>query len=351
MDANVVVVVPGLEVAEVDLHHADAAFDESQRHQTAATEVGNIVAAADVFGLLANVEKAGGFGLQAEGRLHGLDRAFKLGLAADAFHVTPVKLADEAELLALLVNGEMRIAQMADELFRLDGFVVNMHALEAGGHVAGAPERRTENGETGAEDDEAGEVSVVRAEAIREPGSHGWAARKLVAAVHQLQRRAVVAVIRMHGADEAEVVDSLSDLRENLADLEARLAVALELPRTAHKGAAGAVRPDFGAGHGLAIVLGEGGLVVESVDLRHATVQKKKDDVFGLGREVRLAVWLRLQHALEGAEAEAAAECFEKFASWKHVSSRLRIRWSRGGLAGIWAKHWGRPLLCILCRV
>jgi hypothetical protein len=38
---------------------------------------------------------------------------------------------------------------------------------------------------------------------------------------------------------------------------------------------------------------------------------------------------------LKGAEAEAAAESFEKFAPWKHVSSRSRIRWSPAGLVDI----------------
>ena len=39
VDLNVVVVVPGLEVAEVDLHHADAALGQPPRDQAAAPEI------------------------------------------------------------------------------------------------------------------------------------------------------------------------------------------------------------------------------------------------------------------------------------------------------------------------
>ena len=60
MDFDVVVVVPGLEVAEVDLHHADAALDQAPRHQAAAAEVAIAVALAHVFAARCVMSNASG---------------------------------------------------------------------------------------------------------------------------------------------------------------------------------------------------------------------------------------------------------------------------------------------------
>ena len=51
------------------------------------------------------------------------------------------------------------------------------------------------------------------------------------AAVHQQQRRLVGRDVGLHRADDADVVDALAEFREELADLDARLAVLLELER------------------------------------------------------------------------------------------------------------------------
>ena len=124
----------------------------------------------------------------------------------------------------------------------------------------------------------------------------------------------MVAVVGVHGADDAEIVNALADFGEDLADFEAGLAVAFELPGRAHERAAGTVGADLGAGHGLAIVLSQGGLGVEGIYLRHAAIQKQEDDVFGFGGEMGCG----LQDALRTHQAEAAAELPEKLSPVKH---------------------------------
>ena len=53
MDHDVVVIVPGLEVAVIDLHHAHAALAQPARHQAAAGEIAVAIAGANLLRLLA----------------------------------------------------------------------------------------------------------------------------------------------------------------------------------------------------------------------------------------------------------------------------------------------------------
>ena len=110
-----------------------------------------------------------------------------------------------------------------------------------------------------------------------------------MAAVHDLQRRPVIAVVRVHGTDHAEIVDSLRYVRKYLTYFEPGLAMALELPRGTHECPTRPVRTNLRPGHWLAIILRERRLRVEGVHLRHSAVQEQKDDVFRPGCEMRLA--------------------------------------------------------------
>src|SRR5690349_2026524 len=97
----------------------------------------------------------------------------------------------------------------------------------------------------------------------------------------------MVTAVSMHRANHAEIVDPLGNLRKDLADFNAGLAVLLELPRAPHQRAARTVRADLRARHGLAVVLRESGFGVESIDLRHAAVHEEKYHMLGFRREMR----------------------------------------------------------------
>src|ERR1039458_4077784 len=56
MNENVVVVIPGLAVAVIDLYHAHAVLHQAPGHQTAASEIMVAVTAADGFGLFGDIQ-------------------------------------------------------------------------------------------------------------------------------------------------------------------------------------------------------------------------------------------------------------------------------------------------------
>ena len=71
-------VVPRLEIAEVDLHHAHAALAQSARDQTAAPEIAIAVRARASSRLLGDVERLGRLRLHAESDLGRLNARFEL---------------------------------------------------------------------------------------------------------------------------------------------------------------------------------------------------------------------------------------------------------------------------------
>ena len=80
---------------------------------------------------------------------------------------------------------------------------------------------------------------------------------------------------RMH----AQVVGALGDMREDLADLQAALAMLGELERRHHQAAGLALGLDAGGRRLLAVVLRQIRLGVEGVDLRRAAVHEEMDEL------------------------------------------------------------------------
>ena len=81
-----------------------------------------------------------------------------------------------------------------------------------------------------------GQVLVLGAQAVGQPRPDARPDQPGLAAVHQQQRRLVVRHVGVHRADDADVVDVLGGVREQLADLEPALAVLLELERRGERG-------------------------------------------------------------------------------------------------------------------
>ena len=73
----------------------------------------------------------------------------------------------------------------------------------------------------------------------------------------------MIAVVGKHRSDNAEVVDVLADLREDLADLNTALAILLKAEGRGHEVAGRAVRLDFRTGHRLAVALDQAELGIE----------------------------------------------------------------------------------------
>src|SRR5262249_39956552 len=105
-------------------------------------------------------------------------------------------------------------------------------ALEGGGEGTGAGAIEAGGGErAGIEDDETGQLLVLGAEAVGDPGAHAGAALLAVAGVEKVVGVGVLGEVGGDGTDDGEVVDALGDVREEIADGDAALAVVAEAPR------------------------------------------------------------------------------------------------------------------------
>ena len=135
--------------------------------------------------------------------------------------------------------------------------------------------------------DEAGQVLVLRAQAVGDPGAHAGALQAAVAAIHQHQRRFMIGHVGIHRSDDAEVVDVLlGRAGEQLAHLDAAPAVFAECKGRAQRGAGLALGAEIRVRQGLAVVSRQERLGVEGVDLRRPAVHEQVDDLSGLAGEL-----------------------------------------------------------------
>gem|GEM_PF-6093761 len=107
---------------------------------------------------------------------------------------------------------------------------------------------------------------------------------------------------------------------EDLADLEAALAVVRELEGRFHQVAGGAVRLQLKAGHGIAVALIEDGLRVKSIDGGHSSVQEQEDYPFGFGGEGGGGGGFRQAEKAEAA-ADAAQHVWSQHGLVQRISS------------------------------
>ena len=175
------------------------------------------------------------------------------------------------------------------------------------------------------EHDERRQVLVVAAEAVVQPRAHARPAGDLRAGLEERDRRVVVDRLGVHRADEAEVVDDLGGVRQQLADPRAACAVLREFEERAgqrqrrlvarHAGEPLALA--HGVGQLLAVPLVEQRLVVEHLQLRRPAGHEQVDDALRLGGEVQLPA----EHA-----AVLARQRRRRTASTGSPGSRARCR-------------------------
>ena len=92
--------------------------------------------------------------------------------------------------------------------------------------------------------------------------------------------------LRVHGADDGDVVGMRGGAREDLADLESALTVARKLEGRGQGCAGLALGAEVLARQGLAGVFREGRLGVEGVHLRRPAIEKEMHDAAGPRCEV-----------------------------------------------------------------
>ena len=127
--------------------------------------------------------------------------------------------------------------------------------------------------------------------------------------------------------NQTDVVDAFADVREQLADFEAALAVVLELERRSHQVAGLALGFRIAARERHAVIIFERRLAVERIDVREAAIERVEIRFFARGAKcgARTACVLPASaraigqgltdRACQTDHAEAAADAAQSFTS------------------------------------
>src|SRR5437867_3999562 len=97
----------------------------------------------------------------------------------------------------------------------------------------------------------------------------------------------MVGGIGVHRSNDTNIIDTLADMRKEFTYFDAALAIFFETERRAHQVAGLTLGYRISTGHRLPMKLGQQGLRVKGVDLGWAAIHKEKNDVLGLGCEMR----------------------------------------------------------------
>ena len=214
---------------------------------------------------------------------------------SDRRRAEPVERLQQIEFAALFGQRELlvvderhqllRVEVLADDLIGAFDLARDERALMHGREERAVPQRRAHRGRhIGAQHDVAGQVLVVAAETVGEPGAHRRPAHLDVPGVHHEHRRLVIRDVGVHRSNDADVIRATADVREELTHLQPALAVAREREGRLHERAGLALGGHRIARQRLPVVLRQHRLGVEAVDLRQTAVHEQEDDVFRAGR-------------------------------------------------------------------
>lgn len=141
-----------------------------------------------------------------------------------------------------------------------------------------------------AHDDEAGQVLILRTEAVVCPRANAGEALQKRATMEHADGALVVGRRPMHGVEKGEIVHAGADVWKEIAHHLAALAVALKSEGAAEDGVGGApgdvlfFASDL---ERLAVILIEPRLVIKAVEMREAAVQEEPHNAFCFRCQVR----------------------------------------------------------------
>ncbi len=281
---DVVVAVPGLACAVPNLNEAYPTLQQPPGDHHLARLHSLAVHLPDAFWFLGEVEGIVGFHLHAICQLKRLHSRLEKTIVLAALLIALVQFAEQVKLPALFGSGGVLVADVLDQLVDLRLARVDVGRLVGSGQERGPPVLISLRRQAiGAQDDEAGKILILRAQPVRDPGTEAGADLPNVAAIHHHQRRLVIRDVGMHGADDAQIVDALSDIRKDFADFDTVLAVFLELKRRGERGS-GAALGFQSDGNGLARELCERRLGIEGIDVGAAAVHEQVENSLRLRR-------------------------------------------------------------------
>ena len=291
---EVEVLVP---VSVRDFHKAHAGLDQAPSQQTfppevigapvralptpfAAWPVGDAIQFFCCLALAGEVHHTRHFLLHPEGELVALDHPLDVGIQTVDPQRLAVKRLQQVEFGALNLRAERRV-EVAD--FRTGDWSIvgaDARALIDRGEKRRAIVLRTAGSRRRRQRDEAGEVFVFGAEAVKRPCTERWPDELKRAGVHLQEGLRMRGQVGLHRAQQAEVVGMVRDIREELGNPEPALSVLRKLPFRAEQLGAGTYRRRARFGSEL-------GLVIEGIDVRRPAAHAEKDDALRPRREVR----------------------------------------------------------------
>jgi hypothetical protein len=307
---EVAVLVPGF---VVDLHEADPFLDEPAGQQ-GRVRVGVLARLGPVeverlLVLLRDVHHLRRGVLHPVGHLVAADARGDFGIA-DGVEAELIEGVDGIE--RVLLRGGIDAVRIVEE----------EHRLRAAAELDAVVERRQAFA-AGGEDDEAGEVFRILAEAVEAPRAEARPAELHGPGVHHALGRGMVEGVRHHRLHDGDVVRDLRGVRQQLGEFGPRLPVLgeLELRPEALRvrvDERGPVAFEELGRREFAVLPGEFGLVVEQFEVAGRAGLEEEDDALRLRREVRgfrsqvIGVAVVGEQRGEGGGAEADAALLEE---------------------------------------
>ena len=193
-------------------------------------------------------------------------------------------------------------AQMQDRL--LAG--PHRHALIGRRQIAAAPGRRAalESAARIGQHDERRQVAVLAPQAISHPTADARPAHQDAAGVHLIDRLRMIHAVAVQAADHAQLVGMFGDLRQEVADLQARLAARPKRLDRREQRILGHFAPRHhhaeALGQRLAGVLHEVGLGIEQIDMARPAVHEQPDHPLHARLEMGLARAIRRRGGFAG---------------------------------------------------
>ena len=149
-----------------------------------------------------------------------------------------VQAFEEVELCALVGQRDTIVANIFDQFLDLRVLRIDVHAFVHTRQEARLPVLRFLNRvSVRAHGDERGQVLILAAQAVAQPGTQAGPDLPRFATVHEEQRRLMVWHVGVHRANEADVVDRTRRVAKQVADFDAALPVFAELERRRERGA------------------------------------------------------------------------------------------------------------------
>ena len=202
----------------IELNEANAALDEAPSQQTIIGERSlprlGPVQTMNGFRLARNIHELGNARLHTIGQLVGRDARIDFRISHD-LGALGIELTDGVERCATaLCRDPVRILEVEHRRFLRAKLDALMHRGQKTAPPTGLPTVRIALARQ--QNDEAREIFVRASEAVGQPRSHAGAANDLMTGVHEDLRRGMVELGRVHRLHHRDVVDDLSEVRQEL---------------------------------------------------------------------------------------------------------------------------------------